>query len=125
MVVAILLLILFAVLFPKVLRFLIIVTILAIGVAASHAKPTSDFATRTVTAWKLAAGQCNGTSSFKGPACTRLESIEAKLVAHGCMVNMAMWWCPLTQGEGARRECSHFENDAQLMCPILPGKRSP
>jgi len=124
MVVAILLLILFAVLFPKVLRFLIIVTILAIGVAASHAKPTSDFATRTVTAWKLAARACN-IDNLKSRACRREDELDRVLTSHGCMVNMAMWWCPLTQGEGARRECSHFENDAQLMCPILPGKRSP
>jgi hypothetical protein len=126
MIIALLFMILIAILFPKALRFLF--ALLFIGgimiLGKVHAA-TDEWATATVMAWKLAAAQCNRTIHFKGRACSRLASIESKLEGHGCTVNMAMWWCPLPKGEVISRECSHSEKDGKLMCPILPGERSP
>jgi hypothetical protein len=80
-----------------------------------------DWATTTVRAWKLAAGRCNKTLNLKGRECTRLDSIDAKLTAHGCIVTMAVWWCPISLG----KTCNRFsEKGEPLNCrQILPGKR--
>jgi|SRR5580704_7145657 hypothetical protein len=103
---------------------------LCVAIAAAAALASSgtwaagaadDWATTTVRSWKLAAVECNSTPHFKGPACTRLHSIDDKLTAHDCIVTMAIWWCPISLG----KTCNRFgEKGEPLNCrQILPGKR--
>lgn len=49
------------------------------------AMAADDWATATVRAWKLAIETCT-IDNLKSRACMRADLIDAKLVAHGCMV---------------------------------------
>jgi hypothetical protein len=94
-------------------------------IMTTPAMAADDWATATVRAWKLAIETCT-IDNLKSRACMRADSIDAKLVAHGCMVTMAMWWCPVPQKAGFRCDDAFDEKGAPIGCiPILPGKRSP
>jgi len=100
MIIALLFLILFAILFPKALRFLIIISILALGIAASHARETTD---ELVASYQPAKARCikygggtplNYDAGERGERdCENLGYIIKTLMEAGCHYKKAKWIC--------------------------------
>jgi hypothetical protein len=106
MIIALLMLILFAILFPKVLRFLFALLFLGgiIALSEVHAKPSS-----WISYWHSLDEQCRGGSGDDAntiKACNKRSAIDKILADQGCAFRYPDGW-PALKGEYWK--CSHNE----------------
>ena len=95
MIIALLFLILFAILFPKALRFLFALTLIGgiMALGEGHAAATSD-RINFISLWNSVNDVCHSDSEDADRACNQITVLETMMRNNGCKIHHKKWICP-------------------------------